>query len=215
MAQTIVLQTDTSRTCGSCFLDAAGIEDYIRKPEMETDTSPTADDLTSLEKRIDSLDLECIKVKLMDHKEGKGWTLEHADEAEKWYKRFLFFCAKDNDNPLVPVGDIDHFWHQHILDTRKYAADCDFVFGYFMHHFPYFGMRGDDDAAALQTAGEDTLQLFRAAYGETPFDAVSQCHDCKKCTSCFVGDPACKKGCQEQCKKYSGVASEIRPTTVR
>ena len=32
---------------------------------------------------IDELDLEPIKFKLMDEKEGKGWTIEQADVVEK------------------------------------------------------------------------------------------------------------------------------------
>ena len=43
-------------------------------------------------------------------------------------------------------------WHRHILDTRAYASDCERIFRNFMHYFPYFGLRGEADAVALESA---------------------------------------------------------------
>jgi hypothetical protein len=101
---------------------------------------------------IFSLDLDPIKVKLMDKTEGHGWTREQADHNELEYKRFLALLAKYPDQSIAPTTEVDKFWHGHILDTMKYAEDCDNVFGYFLHHFPYFGMRGEEDAANLVSA---------------------------------------------------------------
>lgn len=155
---------------------------------------------------IDDLDLEPIKVKLMDKEEGLGWSLEHCDEAEHWYKRFLFLYKKYPNSPLVPVGDVDIFWHQHILDTRKYADDCDKIFGHFLHHFPYFGLRGAEDAANLKNAAAETCSIFEKEYGESPVGKASKCSaPAPKCNaSCFVF-PKCGPN----------VKSQIRPTTVR
>ncbi|MCL6485635.1 MAG: hypothetical protein I4O49_15950, partial [Janthinobacterium lividum] len=66
----------------------------------------------------------------------------------------------------APLMDVDTFWHYHILDTLKYAADCDQVFGYFLHHFPYIGLRGEDDEAAHQRVGERMKQLYEQTFGE-------------------------------------------------
>ncbi len=98
---------------------------------------------------IDAISLEPIKFKLMDKEEGEGWSLYKVDMLEKWYKRFLYLCAKYPEKSIVPTKEIDKFWHYHILDTGKYEADCQQAFGYFLHHFPYFGMRGEDDAKQL------------------------------------------------------------------
>jgi len=98
----------------------------------------------ALKKAIDELNLDPIKIKIMDKEEGLGWTANQVDEAEKFYKRFLFLSAKYPKQPLVPTKHIDAFWHWHILDTQKYSADCISVFGVFLHHFPYFGKRGND-----------------------------------------------------------------------
>jgi hypothetical protein len=48
----------------------------------------------------------------------------------------------------------------------KYAADCDAVFGYFLHHFPYVGMRGKDDEKALERMGGRMREVYEETFGE-------------------------------------------------
>lgn len=115
---------------------------------------------------IDALDLEPIKVKLMHQASGEGWSLERANAVEVEYRRFLHLMQRYPNEQTAPLADVDTFWHYHILDTLKYAADCDAVFGYFLHHFPYIGMRGDDDAAELERLGQRMAQLYEATFGE-------------------------------------------------
>jgi hypothetical protein len=67
----------------------------------------------------------------------------------------------------APLFDVDIFWHYHILDTMKYAADCEQVFGYFLHHFPYIGLRGEEDEAAHQRVGARMHELYEATFGES------------------------------------------------
>lgn len=45
-------------------------------------------------------------------------------------------------------------WHAHILFTQKYAADCDRIFGSFLHHFPT--VDEDETAAAASVPGDAT-----------------------------------------------------------
>lgn len=80
-------------------------------------------------------------------------TLAQATQAIEQYRRFLFLHHRYPDHPLIPSQEIDRVWHIHILDTAKYREDCQFLFGRFIDHFPYFGV-GD---AAQQ-------QAFKAAY---------------------------------------------------
>jgi hypothetical protein len=115
---------------------------------------------------IQALDLDPIKFKLMDREEGHGWSREYVDRMETEYKRFLMLLAAHPDQTLAPSKDVDRFWHGHILDTLKYAEDCDRVFGCFLHHFPYFGMRGAEDAANLAKAAEITEGLYLRQFGE-------------------------------------------------
>jgi len=115
--------------------------------------------------RIQALDLDPIKFKLMDPEEGQGWSREYTDRMEVAYKQFLTLLATHPEETLAPSKDVDKFWHGHILDTLKYAEDCDSIFGCFVHHFPYFGMRGAEDAANLARAAETTQRLYEQEFG--------------------------------------------------
>lgn len=116
---------------------------------------------------ISNLDLDAIKVKLMQKTGGKGWTAAHADAVEKEYRRFLHLMRKFPNEVAAPLVDVDTFWHGHILDTRKYAVDCEQVFGYFLHHFPYLGLRGGgDDEQAHQRAGEKMREIYEQTFDE-------------------------------------------------
>jgi hypothetical protein len=115
---------------------------------------------------IQALDLDPIKLKLMDPEEGQGWSREYADRMEVAYKRYLTLLAKFPDETIAPTKDVDKFWHGHILDTMKYAEDCENMFGYFLHHFPYSGLRGAQDAADHRVAGEAFHALYEREFGE-------------------------------------------------
>ena len=120
---------------------------------------------------IQRLDLEPIKRKLMDKEEGQGWTSEYADRMETGYKRFLTLLVKYPEKTVAPTKDIDKFWHGHILDTMKYARDCQEVFGHFLHHYPYFGLRGEQDAENLKQASRTLFELFDSEFADTPASA--------------------------------------------
>jgi len=119
-------------------------------------------------KDINALDLDPIKVKLMHKESGAGWTLEHANAVEREYRRFLYLMKTFPQEQAAPLVDVDTFWHYHILDTLKYAADCQAVFGHFLHHFPYIGLRGEDDLAAHERLGVRMQQLYEETFG-TPY----------------------------------------------
>ena len=124
---------------------------------------------------IQALDLDCIKLKLMDREEGQGWSREYADQMAVAYRRFLALMVKFPEQTIAPTKDIDKFWHGHILDTMKYAEDCQRVFGYFVHHFPYFGMRGEEDAKNLQSAADTLHALYEREFGESLREGAAFC----------------------------------------
>jgi hypothetical protein len=140
---------------------------------------------------IQSLDLEPIKFKLMDAEEGEGWSRETVDRLEVEYKRFLTLLVKYPEAVIAPSKDVDAFWHGHILDTMKYAEDCENVFGYFLHHFPYFGMRGADDAAALNDAAAQTQALLEKEFGAKEAVNASYCYAAVKpdAAYCYAAKP--------------------------
>ncbi|WP_317203976.1 glycine-rich domain-containing protein [Janthinobacterium sp.] len=117
-------------------------------------------------KAIAELDLDAIKVKLMHKESGEGWSLEKANAMEFEYRRFLILMKKYPTENAAPLFDVDIFWHYHILDTMKYAVDCEAIFGHFLHHFPYVGLRGEADLEAHQQVGARMKELYETTFGE-------------------------------------------------
>jgi hypothetical protein len=114
---------------------------------------------------INALDLGAIKTKLMHRASGEGWSAAYADAVEIEYRRFLTLMKLYPNEATAPLVDVDTFWHYHILDTAKYAADCASAFGYFLHHYPYLGMNGAEDEANRDTAGARMHELYAATFG--------------------------------------------------
>ena len=117
-------------------------------------------------KAIADLNLDAIKVKLMHRESGEGWSLEKANAVEFEYRRFLILMKQFPQEETAPLMDVDTFWHYHILDTMKYAADCDRVFGYFLHHYPYVGMRGEEDEQFRLDSGDRMRELYESTFGD-------------------------------------------------
>jgi hypothetical protein len=115
---------------------------------------------------IAALDLDPIKVKLMHGESGESWSLEQANAIETEYRRFLYIMKTFPNELAAPRFDVDIFWHYHILDTVKYAQDCQAVFGYFLHHFPYLGLRGEEDLETHHRVGERMRELYEETFGE-------------------------------------------------
>ena len=123
---------------------------------------------------IMELDLTPIKIKLMHVESGEAWSVEKADAVEKEYRRFLCLMKIFPEEDTAPLVDVDTFWHYHILDTMKYARDCEEVFGYFLHHYPYVGLRGEDDEQFRLDSGERMRTLYEATFGEDYPGAIAE-----------------------------------------
>lgn len=132
------------------------------------------------------LDLSNVRMKLEDNEEGPGLGGDYLDLMEGEYRKFLALQLLYPDADIVPCKIVDEMWHRHILDTAAYREDCEAIFGRFLDHFPYFGMRGEEDAQALNDAYADTLERYRDAFGEPPEDTwvtIAAASRCKR-TAC-------------------------------
>lgn len=125
--------------------------------------------------KVASLDFSMLKHKL---ELERGWTSEFSDEVESLYRRFLALNVRYPEKKICPSGPIDDFWHAHILDTHAYARDCEALFGGYLHHFPYFGMRGAEDRAALEKSFQESLDLFVLHFGIDPTAGDTQARSC-------------------------------------
>jgi hypothetical protein len=122
-------------------------------------------DVAAMWRAIDELDFERIKSKLL-HRHRGAMTSEDVAHAEAGYRQFLKLAAKYPDAPVVPNEAVDEFWHMHILDTQRYAADCERIFGYIVHHNPYMGIDGKEDEARLLEAAERSDAIFAREFGK-------------------------------------------------
>jgi hypothetical protein len=94
---------------------------------------------------IQALDLTNVKANLYRRQKGfwmRRWWRKNMNRIEYEYRKFLYLICIYANNKIVPWGDIkgwcplDEMWHEHILDTHKYARDCNTIFGRMIHHDP-------------------------------------------------------------------------------
>ncbi len=144
----------------------------------------TSESKNFLVEDIRRTDFSMIKLKLQDEEEGQGWSCEKCDETEIEYKKFLALKRAYPEKEIVPNRAVELFWHQHLLDTAKYAEDCENLFGYFIHHFPYFGMNGKEDAQNLVDAFDETKQLYSLHFNINYTGKSTRCKTHKCRTQC-------------------------------
>jgi hypothetical protein len=134
-------------------------------------TKPTNEVLAA----IQALDLDSVKARLMDPELGEGWSEDYADSIETAYKTYLSMLAKyqEHAEDLMLATDVDEFWHTHILQTMKYADDCQKVFGAFLHHNPHVGPRTAEDLEKRAAMAETTRALYSREFGSRQDEAWS------------------------------------------
>jgi len=150
---------------------------------------------------FDELDLGPVMVKL--HRD-LGWEPSAIEKAAMRYRKWLYLVAATGEE-LVPTYDIDEVWHAHILDTSKYAEDCRRIFGFFLHHFPYLGLRGDADAMVLQARFERTAELWAEEWDE-PLVADDE-RDPHTSEVCSSAPEVCSSSAAEVCSSAPEVCS--------
>lgn len=114
--------------------------------------------------RVGRLDFSHINKKLQ-YDDPSYWTDERIVDAEEAYRRFLALNLLYPEETLAVNELLDEYWHNHILDTRKYAEDCDHVFGKLLHHYPYFGLPGEEDEGENVPAFAVTQEIWEKAFG--------------------------------------------------
>ncbi|MOA22943.1 hypothetical protein D3C78_1435410 [compost metagenome] len=115
------------------------------------------------------MDFSLIKKKITtpDPLLCRTWSIVEAEIGIQYYKNFLFLNKKYlPSHPIIPpLLEVDEIWHHHILDTRQYYIDSMAIFGYYLHHYPYFGARGDEDLQHLNIAFEESQKLYELEFG--------------------------------------------------
>lgn len=124
---------------------------------------------------VGSLDFTQMNNKLVSF---YGWKEDQVLLMHDYYKKWLALHVCYPSLATAPSMRLDEYWHMHILDTEKYMADCQIVFGKYLHHYPYFGL--DGDKTELDNAFEMTNKLFEKHFGHRLTGTVNPCSS----TSC-------------------------------
>lgn len=128
----------------------------------------------SLEQRVAKIDL----TRVMQHvQEDTGMPAEMLVRAEDLYRKFLILVGKYG-RPMVPPVLVDHVWHAHITFTRQYMADCELVFGEYLHHEP-----SDDVNTCSSLFSELTVAKYQSEFGVNLY-AVSMPVEACQAASC-------------------------------
>src|ERR1700733_7444837 len=148
-------------------------------------TSVAAEDRRTIP---EELELNSVRNALM---EKRGWSLERAEAARAEYVRFLTLLQLKPGFMLIPwpnkegQDDLDQFWHQHILDTAKYATDCNALFGRMIHHNPHVVRGSGDETSAV----EKTQRLYARSFGLRSDGSTANAAFLSSCSSCGTVDP--------------------------
>lgn len=134
------------------------------------DAEPIEQRFARFATRTNDLDFANLRCKVMhpNPNVGYGWSEAFTDRLEAEYRIFFAMHAAFPELALPPSRVMDLFWHEHILDTRAYFADCHHVAGRYLHHLPYFGIRNPEDASLCVDALNSERQLYLRCVGKEP-----------------------------------------------
>ncbi|MGH8601356.1 MAG: glycine-rich domain-containing protein [Gammaproteobacteria bacterium] len=139
---------------------------HSMQADLKAEDTPSLGDAV---KYIDSIDFSEIERKLhgYDPLLCRRWSRDETEIGIQYYKNFLYLNKKYQDKfPVIPpMLEVDEIWHHHILDTRKYMTDCQNIFGYYFHHYPYFGARGNSDKNNLDASFAVAQLLHEHEFG--------------------------------------------------
>ncbi len=144
------------------------------------------------ESRVNKESLDLIRCKMSNSSEF-GLDSEGVEACIEEYRRFLILKMENPGVKLAPTSLMDKAWHIHILDTRRYAEDCEVMFGRFLHHHPsYNGVESEERGDVLIRASERMASLYSHRFGHDPLEGDSGCNtddDGSACTgvSCCDG----------------------------
>jgi hypothetical protein len=113
--------------------------------------------MNAIWEKVAGLDLKAVRRKFAAKKNWWWHLLHEPGRVEMEYRQFLFLSALHADKTIIPwSASVDEFWHEHILDTARYAVDCNAIAGRVIEH--------TTDLAGAQAFGE-TRKLYVDTFG--------------------------------------------------
>ena len=100
---------------------------------QQSSTRPTLQQLRRFNasaEKLKALDLDAVVAVL----EKDGYSAAKAADLAEEYRKYLTLVSTGLSP--VPSKKVDDAWHAHILNTEKYQADTQALFGHVLHHEP-------------------------------------------------------------------------------
>jgi hypothetical protein len=96
---------------------------------------------------------------------------------EDHYRAFIALVLLQPEKPYGMGGDLDTYWHAHLLHTKDYAAMCESVVGFFIHHAP---ASSSVVAADYSDTASDLKDVFDGIGPRFLFDDLNCSKSCGK-----------------------------------
>lgn len=123
-------------------------------------------------------EIDLTKVSLLTARE-QGWDSNYTSRVTEEYIRFLYIVIHKKVVG-VPSDDVDKIWHNHILDTEKYTADCKKLMNGYIHHSPSYTLK---DRENLVIPATQFHKAYNATFGIiAPSDIWTNKSDCVPCS---------------------------------
>lgn len=134
---------------------------------------------------MEKWDFSLTKRKLQET-ENSNWSDERVYKAVEDYKKYLAVTKALDGVQLVPNADIDEVWHYHIMDTRRYVEDCKILFGGFLHHYPFYGMLGEDNKNDWLENQKNSNALWISLFNEPLYSTSNKGQKCPQACPCNI-----------------------------
>ena len=112
------------------------------------------------------LNLNHLIPRLCADADGGNMGPSEAALAVREYGRYLELARRFPSVELVPTTLMDKAWHLHILDSQRYMADCEQLFGNYLHHVPAPVEANDDERGEMESLFQRTVELYFETFGE-------------------------------------------------
>ena len=140
--------------------------------------------------KVKALDMAAVVAVLVQR---DGYSPTKAAELAEEYRKYLALVGAGLQP--VPSKKVDDAWHAHMLNTKKYAADTQALFGHFLHHEPanlLLNQEGmQEQKSSMDNMFASTKMQICDFYGRVNEDAWAK-EDVALCAPCTCSSEACE-----------------------
>lgn len=139
-------------------------------------TTPATD---TFPQKVQHLDLSSIVSVLMESKVDPRWSQTQTVEAIAQYLAFLYLVDRYPHLQLIPDSNVEQVWRYHLLNPKKYAEDCQILFGYKIDYSLYLDLKSTQGDYDHLKAYALTQVLLAKHFSGNLYNKATVIKDCK------------------------------------